>query len=360
MNKKPIYKSIYFDLPFYINVEDGFRDKNLENWFESYQKGEKNLPYSKYAPRPDRHSGFIIGSNIPIHLPQGKLAKAYEVLVNRKYLVGIQFLVRINQANDNSLIGRVVGDRYGKASFSSVRVNFDLNGFKDIKENDHNFYVNTAIDGVNRFLEFYRLIAQEPHITTISKSAVAPIHTFTTYDDGSNHTGQAVDMSGSLVGLGSERLTKKNDNELREGLKADLKTNIILSIHLDIKNRLLLEEWRLAAIESEILFETWLISFLQKHFKKNGLTDEESETHFYNNDKAKTPKSAHALAKFKVKEATGFDFFKTEEFRNWELKSKNLRNEIVHGKKFDVSKSEAKDSFQSVMKAINLIEEKTF
>ena len=356
MDKKPVYKSIYFDLPFFINVEDGFRDKDLEKWFEAYKKGEKKLPYSKYAPRPDRPRGFIIGSNLPVYIPQGELAKAYEVLVNRKYLVGIQFLIRINQSNDDSLVGRVLGDRYGKASFSSVRVNFDLNGFKDIEKNDHNFFVNTAIDGVNRFLEFYRLIAQEPHINTINKSAIAPIYTFTTFEDGSNHTGQVADMSGPLVGLGSERLKKEDDMKLREGLKADLRTNITPALHLDIKNRLLLEEWRLAAIESEILFETWLINFLQNQFKKKGLTEEETEYHFYNNDRDKTPKSAYALAKFKVKEATGFDFFHTEEFRNWELKSKNLRNEIVHGKKFDVTKTEANDSFQSVMTAINLIE----
>ena len=65
------------------------------------------------------------------------------------------------------------------------------------------------------------------------------------------------------------------------------------------------------------------------------------------------------LAKKLIKEATGFDFSKTTEFNDWDLNTKELRNGIVHGKKYNVTSEEAHKSYDSVLSAIELIETKT-
>jgi hypothetical protein len=56
-----------------------------------------------------------------------------------------------------------------------------------------------------------------------------------------------------------------------------------------------------------------------------------------------------------VREATGFDFAATPEFSAWAVETRDKRNELVHGRRFDISKEEALGAFHSVVSAIELL-----
>src|SRR5690606_31269681 len=106
-------------------------------------------------------------------------APAYVVKL-KEAAVGLQFLIRINQNKSTKSMGEVIGDRNGKASFSTVRVNFDMRQFnQEHLYNSDSFsfdndilFEDIAIESVNRFLEVYRSITDRFYITAVTKSMI--------------------------------------------------------------------------------------------------------------------------------------------------------------------------------------------
>ena len=130
---------------------------------------------------------------------------------------------------------------------------------------------------------------------------------------------------------------------------------IVKTLQLEILDKLDLREWRLAIIESAVLFETWINIFLRSCYSNSGLNDSDIEDKFVKNDRYRSPLSAYAMAKNLILDSIGFDFGKTAEFSNWGKYARDVRNDIVHGKKFIASEEEAKKAYKAVMDAISLI-----
>lgn len=358
MKKELYYKSVYFDLPYLIFVKDGFKDKSLEDWAKAYQEGKKELPYSQYAPRQNEPGFISIGGGSPVYLPPNDLAPAYVVNLGNNILVGIQFLRRINQNNTVKLCGEVIGDRVGRASFSSVRVNFDLRIFNPEMYWDMQYFVNLSIEAVNKFIEHYRVIADRFYVGPITPETIQSFLIINSFKDGTSSNQTYGVSSGLLRGLGGS-IGDEEDKQLRDVLLEDKKPPIIDTLKLEVLDKLDLREWRLAVIEAAVLFETWLNFFLREKYKIHGLTDKQIEKNFYRKDKNKTPLSVYAIAKDLIKDAAGFDFSNTKEFYEWCIKTKDLRNDIVHGKKYNITIKEAHECFNTVLSAIRIIETKT-
>ena len=161
-------------------------------------------------------------------------------------------------------------------------------------------------------------------------------------------------MDATLHGMGGS-ITDEKEASLRKTLDQDIQPSILETLNLEVQDKLDLREWRLAVVESAVLFETYLNTFLRNVYKTKGLTEAQVEDKFHKNDKYKTPLFAFAIAKNLVKDATGYDFESTTEFTSWATNTKDLRNEIVHGKKFSVTQEEANLSYESVLKAIESI-----
>jgi len=365
------YKSIYFDLPFLIFVKDGFKDKQLEDWAKAYQNGEEH-PYSPYAPNQNRGGSLTIGGGFPVYLPN-KIEHAYVVKVDEKF-VGIQFLRRIAQNNSANLCGEIEGDRTGRASFSSVRVNFDLQLFDPRNYLNTRYFVNLAIDSVNKFIEHYRVATGKHYIRPVTPAIIQSFTIFNEYNEkptfiqhyvtdkavlevgdvNSTLPSPSYCMDATMHGMGGA-IPDDIDISLRETLYKDIEPSIIETLHLEVKDKLDLREWRLAAIEAAVLFETFLNVKLRDTYRAQGTPDSEIEDKFHKNDRLRTPISSYAIAKRLVLDATGFDFAATFEFQAWSDNTKDLRNEVVHGKKYKVTKEEAQLSYKCVENSINLI-----
>lgn len=365
------YKSIYFDLPFLIFVKDGFKDKQLEEWAKAYQIGEE-LPYSPYAPNQNQGGGLTIGGGFPVYIPE-KVEKAYVVKVGEKF-VGIQFLRRITQNNPANLCGEIEGDRTGRASFSSVRVNFDLRIFDSKYFFNTKYFVNLAIDSVNKFIEHYRIATGKHYIRPVTPATIQSFTIFNEYkeqptfvqhyvtdkpvlevdEDNPSLPPSSYHMDAMMRGMGGS-IPDDIDANIRETLENDIEPSIIETLQLEVKDKLDLREWRLAAIEAAVLFETFLNIKLRDVYKAQGIPDSDIEDKFHKNDRQRTPLSSYAIAKNLIKDATGFDFASTTEFGEWSNKTKDLRNELVHGKKYKVTKEEAQLSYKCVANSINLI-----
>ncbi|MEJ7578436.1 MAG: hypothetical protein WKF74_15675 [Pyrinomonadaceae bacterium] len=357
-NKEQYYKSVYFDLPFLLFVRDGFRDKDLEEWAKAYSEGSKDLPYSPYAPKTNEPGFFAIGGGFPVYIPPDNLAEAYVVNLGNGILVGVQFLRRINQSSTVKLCGEIIGDRTGRATFSSVSVNFDLQIFNPDIFHRMDIFVDLSIRAINKFIEHYRVLADRFYIRAITPQVIQSFYIVTSFKDGTSITQTYGTGSGPLHGLGGA-IPDEQDDVLREALKKEEEPSIIATIELEVRDKIDLREWRLAVIEAAVLFETWLSIHVRSLFKSKGLSDNDIEAKFHKNDKYRTPLSAYAIAKDLIGEASGYDFGNTAEFSNWCDKTKDVRNDIVHGKKFIVTRQEAIDSYDAVKKAIDVIADNT-
>jgi hypothetical protein len=353
-NPELYYKEVYFDLPNLILVNDGFRDQTLEEWAEAHSKNEK-LPYSPYAPPPNEPGYLSIGGGFPVYIPKEIKKKAYVVnLLEQNLKVGLQFLRRINQKSTTKLCGEVIGDRTGRASFSSVKVNFDLKQIKKEFHNKTNVFVELSVEAVNLFLENYRSINNRPYISKITPQIIQTFLIFNRFTNGETKTQTYGSLSGPLVGLGSN-ISNEQDSLLRKKLEKGDIPLIVDSLELEIKNKLDLRDWRLAAVDSAVLFETWLKIFIREQFELKSLSKDEIDGKFHKNDKYKTPHSTFHLAKTVIKKCSGFDFFNTDKFKNWSKKTRGLRNNIIHGNQYKVNEKEARESFNSVIESIELI-----
>ena len=100
-------------------------------------------------------------------------------------------------------------------------------------------------------------------------------------------------------------------------LDKDIQPSILQTLNLEVQDKLDLREWRLAVIESAVLFETYLNTLLRDIYKNRGFKEDQVEDKFHRNDKYKTPLSSFAIAKKLVKDATGYDLESTPEFASW-------------------------------------------
>lgn len=366
------YKSVYFDLPYLIFVKDGFKDKLLEDWAKAYQSGSE-LPYSPYAPSQNKQGGLTIGGGFPVYIPEN-VEEAYVIKIGEKY-IGIQFLRRITQNNSANICGEIEGDRTGRASFSSVRVNFDLRQFDSKNYFNTKYFVSLAIDSVNKFIEHYRVSTGKYYIRAVTPAIIQSFTIFNEFnnqptfvqqyvtdksvleielDSDSSIPPSSYHMDAMMQGMGGA-ISDDIDLSLRQILGKDIEPSIVDTLHLEVKDKLDLREWRLAAIEAAVLFETFLNTKLREEYRSKGMSDPDIEDKFHKNDRLKTPLSSYAIAKNLVKDVTGFDFSTASEFQDWSVNTKDLRNDVVHGKKFKVTKEEAELSYSCVVSSINLI-----
>jgi len=350
----PLAVYIQFDLPFVIFVKDSARDLELEAWAEAYTNNQP-LPYAQYAPSSQSPSFTIIGGEIPLYNPDlDNLAEPYVILSNGLYSK-ISFLKRINPHSTTHIACEMPGDRTGKASFSSVIIEIPLSQIKPEYQEDHPILVDAAIEAINHFIEHYRVWANRPYISTVTPAVIQRFHLTTIYNDNTPHKLQYSTSNGAAHGFGGA-ISEEVDIKIRESVSKNEPPPLSDVLETNILDHLDLQEWRLALIESAVLFESWLHRYLKDKYKSAKLQDADIEKKFLRNDGI--PHSVTYLAKNLVKDATGFDFGSTFEFTNWASKVRDYRNDIVHGSKYIITPQEALEAYTSVKQAIELLSTK--
>ncbi len=161
--------------------------------------------------------------------------------------------------------------------------------------------------------------------------------------------------SGALRGFGGA-LDEPSERELRDVIFNPTPPPIFKTLELNILDCLDLRDWRLALIELAVLFEAWVSGFVRDKFRGAGLPDADIDKKFLNSKGL--PLSVTAIARDLVAEATRFDFSATAEYANWATSVRDMRNLLVHGKRFDVSEQEAISAQQAVVAAITLLKTK--
>lgn len=349
--RSPVYKYVDFDLPFVLFLKDSLGDQSLAEWAEAYAKGARPLPYSRYAPSAEKPGVMIIGGGFPVFVPPADLAPYYVIRLP-SIVVGLRTLRRVNPHRPTILMGELPGDRSGRASFSSVRVMFDLKTVPIEAHWDMTFFCATSVAAINHFIDHYRVLADRPYITRVTMATIQEFHLTSQFDDGPNQSQEYGSGGGPLTGFGGA-ISDDLEERLRAAIEAPDPPMIEATLDANIRDHLQLEEWRLAVVETAVLFEAWLARFLRTRFQTNGLSPSDIDSKFLAPNGQ--PRSVSYLAKNLVREATGYDFESAAECKRWEAAVRDLRNAVVHGERFDVTRGEATDAHGVATAAISLI-----
>lgn len=378
----PFMKWVVFDLPFVLFLADNFKDQQLEDWVHAVQRGE-TPPYSLYAPRPNKPSTITLGGGLlPVFLPAADVAPEYSVRLS-DLECQIWFLRRVNPDREPVLMGEVPGDRTGRASFSTVKVRFDprlvpqdaltkdesaLLPAQFIALDDGGLaaagiaggmgdWVTYALDAVNHFIAHYRVICHRPWAYPVTEAIVQHFSIGTETLDGQVTWQIYMGGTGPMRAFGGS-IPQEQDKLLRGKVDQPEPPDVRATLYQDVLSHLELGDFRLAIIETAVLFEAQLTATLETFLKRQGKQPEEIQAVLHWEDGR--PHEVEHVAKVILRDVSGFEFNATHEFRDWKEKVARLRNDVVHGIRFDVDEAEAVEALRAVRAAVEAIHEQLF
>lgn len=297
------------------------------------------LPFPIYLPNTMDQNGAKIGQPIQIASPVAEIHLTRVIRTN----VGIAVPLEMDG-----------GDPYGRFSFSvlSVRLRVPADAKTDQWPVAHQ-----AVSAVNALICQYRDVAEQPLIPQVATEAIG--HFILSFMENGQLVQPATTLAtgyGPAVGRATAEQQKRED-KIRERLASNSEISIFREFELRAHQLFYQQEYRGAIIETAILFEAWLKSRLHSAFLRKGLTDELTRLKFLNDKKH--PRTADYVAKHLVKEATGFDFSITNEYRLWRAEVADVRNDLVHGTRRSAVRGDAERAIDAVNKAIAILRAKT-
>jgi hypothetical protein len=291
----------------------------------------------------------------PVHVPDtvvdGQSASIRpEIYVAGDPPAGIQLILRMRAAgvaiaSPMELEG---GDPFGRYSTSDVQVRYNLEASPGVAELEHNEVVEQATAAVNRLLEHYRDLANQPLIRRVSAADLG--HFTIRYLQGGKGIQDVAHATGHgpLRGRSQEEI-ETLDAQLRGRLQQVDAPALFRELELRAHQLYYERDYRGAVIEAAILFESWLKAFVRQQFALRGLPPDRIEAKLRTNERQYH--NAKHVAQVLLKEATGFDFGVTADYTTWRRQVADVRNDLVHGTRHVVTEAEAAACFAAVHNA---------
>ncbi|MCA8830195.1 hypothetical protein [Hymenobacter pini] len=395
------YVDVSFDLPFLIAVNDGFTDSQLQEYVEARDRGEKPRKESSHQPleydlaelEPSRIAIIDVSGlskdNVKygVYLPT-QLSDWYRVRITDNVIVGLSFLYRINQQSDPVYIGFPLGDSVGNIAFSTVlmRLNYnDLDNIKTLLESqifDHDVintnpkysiynqkkdFVNDANGDVylalseiviNKFIEKYKFINDVYFINNITKNVFRNV-IIRWYDSLNDIIKELAILPVPILEFASQKVSSEADALLRASLIDNENLDIVKVLDLEIRGRLDRGEWRLAVVDSAVMFETWIHPKLVYHYRTErgmGKGKYDKMMSFNDADGKRHPLPISLILENIIPNVIGESFIDKTEAIDLKKNAIQLRNDIVHGNTHIINKQQAVNAYLSVRKAIEYLE----
>jgi hypothetical protein len=277
---------------------------------------------------------------------------APEVLVKAKVSGGIRTRLVFETVAGVTARGVLKGgDPYGRVSYSRVQVRFHIPTNPEAQDWSDDGLIENAVDLVNKVVSGYRAISGQPLLKPLSPVDLVHFQVLAHPPGGSPFWRRVLRGRGPLeVGLNQPQLDL--DKKLRAHLLAGEGVPFLRDIELNPFADLYVRDFRLAVVEAETFFEAWLGRKLKAHFKDLGLSEEEVSKKFRPKGQFK---SITWITNNLVPDAWGRDFKETAERDRWAKYCRDLRNEIVHGNKEEVSEAEGRSAIDAVKDACGVI-----
>jgi len=283
--------------------------------------------------------------------------------------------MRDEEGRPGSMFGLVEGERLGNVSYTKVLVGFDqvfinlLNdeyptSFEEVSEGGRTRMTNSldsregsiiekAIDSLNLFLDRYRTTFSYYWIRQLKPSEIAYFTITSVAEDGSEY-GQGMMYAKDGLTPASTTLDSQKHMILQSRLSDHFPAPTTISLEMDARDKIDLREYKVAAILSATMFESFLKTSLQEIMEAEGKSQTEIEDAFRKSNNEY--KSITRVAKDAHK-TIHFDFENSDEYENWEDKTRDLRNDVVH-EGYSPSEAEARESLNAASDAVDLLSEK--
>ncbi|MCW5548698.1 MAG: hypothetical protein KIT44_07010 [Opitutaceae bacterium] len=242
------------------------------------------------------------------------------------------------------------GDPFGRYSTSDVQVRFNLETSPRVGGLEHSEVVELATVAVNRLIEHYRDLANQSLIRRVSAADLAHFKVRYIGDGTSLHDLVYATGHGPLRGRSKEE-SEALESQLRGRLQHAGAPALFRELELRARQLYGERDYRGAVIEAAILFESWLKAIVRRQFALRGLPPDQIEAKLRTKDGQHH--KANYFARVLLKEATEYDFCATVEYLAWRQQVADVRNDLVHGTRHDVTEDEA----TACLKAIHMAKE---
>ena len=345
-----------FDLPFVIMVDDNFGNGLIQ----SYYRGERN--FNRTAVEIAKSTTFDLtpAHNFPNQTPLDT-PPPYLVNTDKYGMVRITLL----KVNSDGIEGELKDKEFmGSVSkgigFTCVMVEFGSTTFTLDISSDHKTLhemTGVAMEAFNVFLLNYKLIANRLYIPSVTVHTVGKFLLIDLHEDRSVSYTHIVRQWENPIPF-EKTITPPLDKLLRENCLSNENTDLFAVLRHEAWNKIVLQEWRMAVINSVILFESWLTPTLQDIYALKGL-DEGKIKRKFKTDEPKSRDRKHLgiteIAENLVMDAIRYDFKRTAEYSDLLNNAIIVRNSIIHRSKLDVSQEHAYACIHSVMNAMAAI-----
>lgn len=245
------------------------------------------------------------------------------------------------------------GDLYGRVGFTKIkiRLNKDLVDFSILEDNS---LIDHSVAIVNRLISSYRDIYNRPVLNTLSRSDIVHFNIQFHLDRQEPIERSIANPRGALIcGINKESLQKFD--LLRKNIGIDGDIDFGRTLQLEVDRCGMLGDYKMLVILSALLFEYWIKSIIKRAFLNSGMAENDADLKFYD---GKTPKPIYIIVKKLIPEALGFNFVNSKPGINWRKYLKDVRNDVIHGTKLNITKDEAVKARKALTDANLYINEK--
>lgn len=244
-----------------------------------------------------------------------------------------------------SIAGRMIGDRLGNVSQTTVLVQFNEQLMREIPEEQietsapdsvihrsgtpgkgyRGLVVESAVEVVNRFLRVYKYVTVSYWMRDLFPYEIFSFDIKEFKNDGEEYE-MTYEYSNSPFESFGSIIEDEKENEIRHLLKNQEVLSLYSKLELDIINKISLGQYSLAVVNAQRLFEIWT-----KHAARILLEKE------YNKEKAVELiwddgkyEGLKQLSHNFFPQHLDYDFAGTDQYDRWESAYNNIRNKVTH------------------------------
>lgn len=245
------------------------------------------------------------------------------------------------------------GDPFGRFSWSQVQIRFNFESSPELVDCEQDQLVEYAVAACNLLISVYRDICNVPLLRRLAPADIAHFSLCWIADKQVLHRLEYATGHGPLRGRSEEEM-QGMENAARARLARGGGVHLTREMELQMFRLFAERDARGALLQSALVFETWLRLQIREALIKQGLRPDQIEAKFKRED-GRFHQTEY-IAKTLVREVLGIDFAGTAEYRNWREQTAEVRNQLLHGSREDVSLQVAERSILAARAACIAIE----
>jgi hypothetical protein len=361
---KIVQRKLTFDLPFVIMVEDNFGNGLIQG----YYRGMRNFNRTSIEIAKETTFDFTPAHN---HSNQTPLDCPAPYVVDSKYgPIRLTFLKvnshadeyeYLSNSNADFLNKEFMGSTSKALGFTCVMVELDESTYSIDVYNGNSKNLNDLVEEVmksfNFFLQQYKLASNRLYIPSVTPQSIGRFTLITMTEDGAISLASTIRHWETPVPF-EKVISKDIDKYIRKACIERVAPALFDILQYEAWNKITLHEWRIAIVNSVILFESYLTPALQDVYRDKGLTDGQIRDKFKTDEPKKKDRKHLGITEISEKlilDAIKLDFKKTKQYDDLLNKAIIMRNSIIHKSKYDVTQADAYACIHAVMNAIELI-----